>query len=83
VSEGVPLMPAESRAFALETVSHTASAPGPTFLGMLDWFSRAVIEVEPQLVALARDYAPCPLDAAQVLDRLLYFDSVGHRHFKD
>src|SRR5262249_10278605 len=40
VSEGVPLMPAESRAFALETDAGGAT----TFLAMLDWFSRAMIE---------------------------------------
>jgi hypothetical protein len=79
VPECVPLMPAESRAFALG--ADAARADG-AFLAMLDWFARSVLEAEPALIALARDYATCPLDAAQVLDRLLYFDSIGHQHFK-
>ncbi|MEO7094205.1 MAG: hypothetical protein ABI175_13200 [Polyangiales bacterium] len=80
VPEGVPLMPAESVTFAL---GETPGGPSrrASFLAMLDWFSRAVLEAEAALVSLARAYQPCPLDAAQVLDRLLYFDSIGHRHF--
>jgi hypothetical protein len=75
--EGVPLMPSESVAFVLGDTA----AGDSSFVAMLDWFSRAVLEVEAELVAVARSYEPCALDAAQVLDRLLYFDSIGHRHF--
>ena len=79
--ESVPLMPAESVRFVLgaPTTEGTASR----FLEMLDWFARATLEVEESLVRLARAYAPCPLDAAQVLDRLLYFDSIGVQYFPE
>ncbi len=82
--ESVPLMPAESVQFALGPRPPQAD-DGPTsrFLEMLDWFARATLEAEASLVALARTYAPCPLDAAQVLDRLLYFDSIGVQHFPE
>jgi hypothetical protein len=74
--ESAPLMPPESVAFVL------GDSPGDApFLAMLDWFSRAVLAVENELIVLARGHRACPLDAAQVLDRLLYFDSIGHRHF--
>jgi hypothetical protein len=68
---GVPL-PADDR-------SPTA---GPEhFLPALDAFSAAVIEHEAELIALAREYDLAPLDAPQVLDRILWYDSFGHRHF--
>lgn len=83
--ESVPLMPAESVRFALGASAATEPTDAGTsrFLAMLDWFARATLEVEGALVDLARGYAPCPLDAAQVLDRLLYFDSIGVQHFPE
>lgn len=82
--ETVPLMDDAALWFALDAVARPADADTPTagprwFVPMLDWFSRAVLERYDALVPLARDYAPAPLDAAQVLDRLVWFESWGWR----
>lgn len=47
----------------------------------LDAFARGVLSNEDALVEIARDYETAVLDAPQVLDRLLWFDSWGWRHF--
>ncbi len=47
---------------------------------MLDAFCRKVVAEEGMLRALAAQYALCPLTPGQVADRLLWFDSWGHRH---
>lgn len=81
----VPLMDDAALAFALGAVAVPDSADKPTadvshVLPMLDWFARAVSDAEPTLVALARDYDFAPLDAPQVLDRLLWMESWGWNH---
>jgi hypothetical protein len=81
----VPLLDDAVISFALGAVPMPTSAETPTasvklLLPMLDWFSEMVIAHEAELTALARTYTLAPLDAAQVLDRLLWFDSWGWRH---
>ncbi len=48
---------------------------------MLDWFATAVRAAEAPLADLARGYPLAPLEPAQVLDRLIWFDSFGFRLF--
>jgi hypothetical protein len=81
----VPLLDDAAIAFALGLVPMPATADAPTatadaLVVMLDWFSAAVRANEDALIALARDYALAPLDAAQVLDRLLWMESWGWSH---
>jgi hypothetical protein len=78
VPEAVPLMPAPARAFLLgEGAAQDASA----FVEIVSWFPAAVEEGGAELASWARSHVDVPLSAAQVLDRLLWFDSEGHRHF--
>ena len=58
------------------------TAPPTLFLPTLDAFAQAVLEGEAALVAIAKEHPAVPLDATQVLDRLLWFDSWGHRIVK-
>ena len=88
VPETVPLMDdaAVARMTGLVDVPDTAErprAPPDVFVPTLDAFSEAVLQHEETLIELARGYDLCPLDASQVLDRLIWFDSWGHRHFKE
>ncbi len=78
VPEAVPLMPVAARAFVLGEVA--AQEPS-AFLEMVQWFAAAVEEAGAELASWAKAHADVPLSAAQVLDRLLWFDSEGHRHF--
>ena len=55
------------------------SAGAEAFVPMLDAFCVAVIETERSLSALAEEYDIAVLSPAQTLDRLLWFDSWGHR----
>jgi hypothetical protein len=76
--DAVPLMPSPARTFVLgESQAQTPDA----FVAMLEWFSATVGEVRLELTACARGHTQVPLSAAQVLDRLLWFDSEGYRHF--
>jgi hypothetical protein len=79
VPDAVPLMPAPALAFLLG-----GDAPYDTeaFVTVVAWFARAVKEAEEPLARWAQAHAEVPLSAAQVLDRLLWFDSEGHRHWK-
>ncbi len=88
----VPLMPDAALAFAVGSVpapsapdAQTASADA--FAPMMDWFNREGATIDGELESVAdahhrreRPGSP-PLEAAQVLDRLVWFDSVGYRHF--
>lgn len=87
VPETVPLMDDAAIAFLTGLVPMPATADDPkappsAFLPMLDAFAQATLDAEPLLVALARDHTAVPLDTAQVLDRLLWVDSWGHRVLK-
>ncbi len=82
--ETVPLMDDAALWFALDAVPRPATADAPVggprwFVPMVDWFARAVLDGYDDLVVLARGYTLAPLDAAQVLDRLVWFESWGWR----
>lgn len=87
----VPLMPDAALWFAIDAAprpdkpdqqSASASAIGT----MLDWFTREGQRLEARLGDEAASFAKARPEAhlspAQVLDRVLWFDSVGHRHFR-
>ena len=77
--EAVPLMPAAARAFVL---GDAGSAPGVEAFGrIVDWFARTTAAHEAELAALAKEHLEIALTGGGVLDRLLWFDSEGHRHF--
>lgn len=79
VPDVIPLMPEPARAFVL---GPSFAADARAFVAMLDWFARAVAEAEPELTSWARGHREVSLGPAQVLDRLLWFDSEGFRHFR-
>lgn len=70
----VPLMDAAALRFALEIDPVPAS-----FVPMLDWFAREVVAQEEELVAIAVRHRLAVLDAAQVLDRLVWMESAGNQ----
>jgi hypothetical protein len=76
--DAVPLMPGPARTFVLGA---PASEEPRAFVGMINWFSAAVEAGRAELASWAKAHEEVPLSAAQVLDRLLWFDSEGHRHF--
>lgn len=90
VPESVPAMPDAAVRFMLgqEVVPgpvpagtfDAQSAPLALFAPMMDAFTSAVRAHEAELVTIARDLDGPLLDPAQVLDRLLWFDSEGFRH---
>jgi hypothetical protein len=76
--DAVPLMPSAARLFAL---GGSSAANAAAFVEMVNWFGSAVHEGRAELARWAHQHAEVPLSAAQVLDRLLWFDSEGYRHF--
>jgi hypothetical protein len=78
VPDVVPLMPGPARAFVLGDAGK--DAPG-AFMRIVEWFARAVIDHRGELEAIALVHRVVELTAGGVLDRLLWFDSEGHRHF--
>jgi len=78
VPDAVPLMPAPARAFVL---GESAPEDARAFVAMTEWFADAVRQGRTELASWAEAHQEVPLSAAQVLDRLLWFDSEGHRHF--
>ena len=70
----VPLMDAAALRFALEIDPVPAS-----FVPMLAWFAREVVAQEEELVAIAVRHRLAVLDAAQVLDRLVWMESAGNQ----
>ncbi len=78
VPHAIPLMPPLAVAYVLgEGVPSDPDA----FVAMVSWFGEAVLEHWDGLTAQAAAHMEVPLDAAQVLDRLLWFDSDGFKHF--
>jgi hypothetical protein len=71
-------MPPPARAFLL---GQNAAQDGRAFVEIVSWFGAAVKEGGAELAAWAEAHMEVPLSAAQALDRLLWFDSEGHRHF--
>lgn len=78
VPHAIPLMPPLAVTFVL---GPEALPPADTFVAMADWFGRAVEEHWDELTGWAAGHAEVRLDAAQVLDRVLWFDSDGFKHF--
>ncbi len=78
VPEAVPLMPPAARGFVL---GESGPEDARAFVAMVEWFACAVREADTQLASWAQSHQEVPLSPAQVLDRLLWFDSEGHRHF--
>ncbi len=78
VPRAVPLMPAPARAFVL---GDPAKDDPHAFARIVDWFARAATTHEAELARIASEHREVELTAAGVLDRLLWFDSEGHRHF--
>jgi hypothetical protein len=78
VPDAVPLMPPPARAFVL---GEAASQAPRAFVDMVDWFASATKEGGAELESCASGHTDVSLSPAQALDRLLWFDSEGHRHF--
>lgn len=85
VPGAVPLMPDAARAFVLGVRDGGEKEPGDgaSFVRMVDWFAGAATAHDGELRRLASEHRECELDAAAVLDRLLWFDSDGYRHFPE
>lgn len=82
----VPLMDDSALAVTLGAVPLPETDDAPTagpehFTPMMDWFHRELARNERALVDLARDHTEAVLEPAQVLDRVLWYVSFGHRHF--
>jgi hypothetical protein len=83
--EIIPLMDDAALWFALGAVPCPSTADKPTagaewFVPMVDWFVDAIEGARGPLDELATSIPDGPMDAAQVLDRLLWFESWGYRH---
>jgi len=78
VPQVVPLMPEPARKFLL---GDSAGSDPDTFVRIADWFVQAVRANAAELDESAASHEEVTLEGAQVLDRLLWFDSEGHRHF--
>jgi hypothetical protein len=76
--ELVPLMPLPARTFVLGDGAPTSAG---AFVSMVDWFVGATITHRDELATMAAEHREAKLTGASVLDRLLWFDSEGHRHF--
>ncbi len=85
VMESVPLMDDAMVLAALGDASGltepvSADDPksaAPLFIDVMDWFAQQCLTHESALIQIARDYKVCTLDVAQVLDRVLWFDTWG------
>lgn len=87
VPQLVPLMDDAAIAWAIGAVPEPTTADEPKagaehFLPMMDWFADETTNAETSLIALARDHELAVLDAPQVLDRLLWFESWGRKLLK-
>jgi hypothetical protein len=80
VPGAVPLLPDPARTFLLGAGSQ---GDAKAFVAVVEWFAPAVEQARELLAGWAAGHREASLDAAQVLDRLLWFDSEGHRHFKE
>ena len=79
VPEAIPLMPPAAITFVLGPAPIAGESP---FVAMVRWFQATVARTGEHLASLAADHGEVPLVPAQVLDRLLWFDSDGFRHFE-
>lgn len=81
----VPLMDDAAIAFAIGAVpmpdeADRATAGPECFAPMMDWFCTQLLAGEHELVQMAARHRANVLDAAQVLDRLLWMDAWGVRY---
>jgi hypothetical protein len=75
----VPLMPGPARTFLL---GEAAGADADTFAVIGEWFVKEARAHAAELDECASGHDEANLEGAQVLDRLLWFDSEGYRHFE-
>ncbi|MBW2464045.1 MAG: hypothetical protein JRH11_20520, partial [Deltaproteobacteria bacterium] len=85
VPETVPLLDDAAVHLLTGGVAKPETDASPTagpehFLPALDAFHAIVREYEAALIAIAKVHQAAPLDAAQVMDRVLWYDSYGYRH---
>ncbi len=64
----------------MPTKDDSETAGVATFFPLLEAFQSAVLAHDAELIDLARTYALAPLDAPQVLDRLLWWHFCGRRY---
>jgi hypothetical protein len=74
----VPLMPEPARKFLL---GEGAGADPEAFVAIADWFVKTSRAEAETLDAWAASHDEVTLERAQVLDRLLWFDSEGYKNF--
>ncbi len=79
VPNAVPLMPEPARKFLL---GEAAGGDADAFVAIGDWFVRETRAHAAELDDWASRHQEANLEGAQVLDRLLWFDSEGYRHFE-
>jgi hypothetical protein len=79
VPHAVPLMPEPARKFLL---GDAAGADAAAFAEIGYWFVRETRAHAVELDDCASRHEEANLAGAQVLDRLLWFDSEGYRHFE-
>lgn len=79
VPERVPLMPAPACELVL---GRPGTNDVTAFIAMVEFFTQAARDNAEDLQLCADHHAEVPLSGPQVLDRLLWFDSEGHKHWK-
>ena len=79
VPDRVPLMPAPARAFVLG--EEDARTGADAFIDMVEFFVKACRGNAEDLQLVAEHHTEVTLSGPQALDRLLWFDSEGHRHW--
>ena len=91
VPDRIPLMPQPAREFVLGPITAVEGTTAATtnagndataFIAMVDFLCVASRENDEDLSLVAQHHTEVPLSGPQVLDRLLWFDSEGHRHWK-
>jgi hypothetical protein len=75
----VPLMPEPARKFLL---GDAAGADADAFVQIADWFVRTTRQEAATLDEWSAGHEEVTLERGQVLDRLIWFDSEGYRHFE-
>ena len=75
----VPLMPEPARKFLL---GDAAPADADAFVQIAAWFVKTTRDAAATLDEWAAGHDEVTLERGQVLDRLLWFDSEGYRHFE-
>jgi hypothetical protein len=79
VPGAVPLMPEPARTFLL---GESAGGGADAFAAIGEWFVQETRTHAAELDECASQHEEANLEGAQVLDRLLWFDAEGYRHFE-